>query len=180
MSSLRDSSRDLVVPRDLVDARAAVQEVLALQPYARLMGYQLVDAADLAVTLSLPLGPHLMQPYLVHGGAMYSLADAASTFAVLTRLWPEHWATTVEHSMQFLRPVSAEAGEIVAFAHVRRFGKTISFVEATLTFEGREVATARSTQMRQPRPRGLERSVTPPAGPGSSPSSLGPAKTVPG
>lgn len=145
--------RDLAVPRDPESARNVAQQVVAQQPFARLMGYKLVDAADLAVTLSLPLGIHLLQPYVVHGGAMYSLADAASTIAVLTRLWPESWATTVEHSVQFLRPVSATKGDLVAFAHVRRFGKTISFVEATVTFEGREVATARSTQMRQPRPR---------------------------
>lgn len=147
------ATRDLNLQRDVVDARSAVQEVIAMQPFARLMGYRLVDAADLAVTLTLPLGMHLMQPYVVHGGAMYSLADAASTLAVLTRLWPDFWATTVEQSIQFLRPVTAERGEIVAFAHVRRFGKTISFVETTVTWEGREVATARSTQMRQPRPR---------------------------
>lgn len=146
-------ARDLTIPRDVEEARRAIHEVVAQQPFARLMGYKVVDAADLAVTLSLPLGVHLMQPHVVHGGAMYSLADAASTFAVLTRLWPEFWATTVEQSIQFLRPVTAQRGEIVAFAHVRRFGKTISFVEATVTFEGREVATARSTQMRQPRPR---------------------------
>ncbi len=152
MSSL-PVPRDLTVPRDPAEARRAVQEVIAQQPFARLMGYKLVDAADLAVTLSLPLGVHLLQPYVVHGGAMYSLADAASTLAVVTRLWPDFWASTVEQSVQFLRPVTATRGEIVAFAHVRRFGKTISFVEATVTFEGREVATSRSTQMRQPRPK---------------------------
>lgn len=152
MSSIA-APRDLTVPRDPEGARRAVQEVIAQQPFARLMGYKLVDAADLAVTLSLPLGVHLLQPYVVHGGAMYSLADAASTLAVVTRLWPDFWASTVEQSVQFLRPVTATRGEIVAFAHVRRFGKTISFVEATVTFEGREVATSRSTQMRQPRPK---------------------------
>lgn len=152
MSSIA-APRDLAVPRDPGEARRAVQEVIAQQPFARLMGYKLVDAADLAVTLSLPLGVHLLQPYVVHGGAMYSLADAASTLAVVTRLWPDFWASTVEQSVQFLRPVTATRGEIVAFAHVRRFGKTISFVEATVTFEGREVATSRSTQMRQPRPK---------------------------
>ncbi len=145
--------RDVTIPRDPEEARRAVQEVVAQQPFARLMGYKVVDAADLAVTLSLPLGGHLLQPYVVHGGAMYSLADAASTLAVVTRLWPDFWASTVEQSVQFLRPVTATRGEIVAFAHVRRFGKTISFVEATVTFEGREVATSRSTQMRQPRPK---------------------------
>jgi uncharacterized protein (TIGR00369 family) len=145
--------RDVTIPRDPAEARRAVQEVVSQQPFARLMGYKLVDAADLAVTLSLPLGVHLLQPYVVHGGAIYSLADAASTLAVITRLWPDFWASTVEQSVQYLRPVTATRGEIVAFAHVRRFGKTISFVEATVTFEGREIATSRSTQMRQPRPR---------------------------
>jgi uncharacterized protein (TIGR00369 family) len=150
--TLAPPSRDLNVARDPADARAMVAEVLAQQAYARLIGYRLVDAADLAVTLSLPLGPHLLQPYVVHGGAIYSLADAASTLAVLTRLWPEHWATTVEQSVQFLRPVAAKEGSLHAFAHVRRFGKTISFVEATVTYDGREIATSRSTQMRQNRP----------------------------
>lgn len=145
--------RDLSLARDADDARAVVQQVIAQQPFARLMGFKLVDAADLAVTLCLPLGIHLLQPYVVHGGAVSSLADAASTLAVLTRLWPESWATTVEQSVHYLRPVTATKGDLVAFAHVRRFGKTISFVEATVTFEGREVATARSTQMRQVRPR---------------------------
>jgi len=145
--------RDLTEPRDPAFAKNAVGEIIEQQPFARVVGYRLVDAADLAVTLALPLGPHLLQPYVVHGGAIYSLADAASTFAVLTRLWPEYWAATVEQSVQFLRPVAAIEGELIAFAHVRRFGKTVSFVEATITHEGREVATARSTQMRQVRPR---------------------------
>jgi len=150
--SLVPPARDLRIARDPKDARAAVAEVIAQQAYARLLGYRLVDAADLAVTLDLPIGPHLFQPFVVHGGAIYSLADAASTLAVLTRLWPDHWATTVEQSVQFLRPVSEKTGSLLAFAHVRRFGKTISFVEATVTHDGREIATARSTQMRQNRP----------------------------
>lgn len=145
--------RDVSTPRDPADARAAAQQVIAQQAFARLMSYRLVDAADLAVTLAMPVGMHLLQPYVVHGGAISSLADAASTLAVLTRLWPEFWASTVEQSVQFLRPVSATRGELLAFAHVRRFGKTISFVEATVTFEGREIATSRSTQMRQARPK---------------------------
>jgi uncharacterized protein (TIGR00369 family) len=152
-TSTLPSGRDLSEPREPEAARATIAELWAQQAFAKVIGYRLVDAADLAVTLALPLGPHLLQPYVVHGGAIYSLADAASTFAVLTRLWPEYWATTVEQSVQFLRPVAATTGEIVAFAHVRRFGKTISFVEATVTHEGREIATARSTQMRQPRPK---------------------------
>ena len=146
-------TRDLTEPREPGFARTAIAEILEQQAFARIVGYRLVDAADLAVTLTLPLGPQLLQPYVVHGGAIYSLADAASTFAVLTRLWPEYWAATVEQSVQFLRPVAAIEGELIAFAHVRRFGKTVSFVEATLTYEGREVATSRSTQMRQARPR---------------------------
>ena len=146
------SARNLAVARTADEARAIVTEITSMQAYAKLLGYQFVDAADLAVTLSLPLGKRLLQPFVVHGGALYSLADAASTMAVLTRLWPEHWATTVEQSVQFLRPVVAVEGELIAFAHVRRFGKTISFVEATVTHEGREIATARSTQMRQARP----------------------------
>ena len=149
---LKESARDLGEAREPGDARDVVAEVIAQQAYARLLGYRLVDAADLAVTLSLRLGVHLMRPYVVHGGAIYSIADAASTLAVLTRLWPDYWASTVEQSVQFLRPVVATDGELMAFAHVRRFGKTISFVEATVTHEGREIATSRSTQMRQARP----------------------------
>ncbi|GAC1368593.1 MAG: PaaI family thioesterase [Polyangiales bacterium] len=147
------SGRDLAMPRDVDDARAAIADVLERQAFAELLGYRLIDAADLVVTLALPLRPALLQPFVVHGGAIYSLADTASTFAVLTRLWPESWATTVEQSVQFLRPVQATEGELLAFAHVRRFGRTISFVEATVTHDGREIATSRSTQMRQARPR---------------------------
>ncbi len=142
-------ARDLRVARDVRDARAMVGQVLTHQAFAKLLGYSLVDAADLAVTLALPLRPALLQQHAVHGGAITSLADAASTLAVLTRLWPDFWATTVEQSVQFLRPVAATEGQLLAFAHVRRFGKTISFVEATVTHDGREIATARSTQMRQ-------------------------------
>ncbi len=131
------------------EARAVIEKLCAEQPYAKVLGYRLVDAADLAVTLALPLRPELLQPRLVHGGAISSLAEAACTFAVLTRLFPAFWASTVEQSVQFLRPVEATTGELVAFAHVRRFGRAISFVEATVTHEGREIATARSTQIRR-------------------------------
>ncbi|MGZ3423632.1 MAG: PaaI family thioesterase [Polyangiales bacterium] len=154
------SARDVTLPRDEAEARNAIQNVISQQAFARLMGYRLVDAADLAVTLAMPVGMHLLQPYFVHGGAISSLADAASTLAVLTRLWPEAWASTVEQSVQYLRPVSATRGDLLAFAHVRRFGKTISFVEATVTFEGREIATSRSTQVRQPRPKPVPEKTT--------------------
>jgi len=147
------TGRDLSLPRDPDDARAVVETLCGEQAYAKLLGLHLVDAADLAVTLSLPLRDEVMQTYFVHGGAIASLADAASTFAVLTRLWPEYWASTVESSVQFLRPVQDVAGELVAFAHVRRFGRTLSFVEVMVTHDGREIATARSSQMRQARPK---------------------------
>jgi uncharacterized protein (TIGR00369 family) len=147
------TGRDLSIPRDPSDARAVIETLCGEQAFVKLLGLKLVDAADLAVTLSLPLRTEMMQTYFVHGGAIASLADAASTFAVLTRLWPEYWATTVEQSVQFLRPVREVSGELVAFAHARRFGRTISFVEVVVTHDGREIATARSSQMRQARPK---------------------------
>jgi uncharacterized protein (TIGR00369 family) len=152
-SSTNPGARDPSVPRDPAQIRAAIAELVAQEAYGALLGYRLADAADLAVTLAMPLRPELFQAHVVHGGAISSLAEAASTLAILTRLWPDYWATTVEQGVQFLRPVVASTGELIAFAHVRRFGKTISFVEATITYEGREVATSRSTLMRQARPR---------------------------
>jgi uncharacterized protein (TIGR00369 family) len=149
--------RDWQTPRAAHDARAIVESIVASQGFARLLGYRVVDAADLAVTLAMPASEALLQPYVVHGGAIASLAEGACTLSVLTRLWPEHWVTTVEQSVRYLRPISAEqivdGAMLHAFAHVRRFGKTLSFVETTVTFGGREIATAQSTQMRQPRPR---------------------------
>jgi uncharacterized protein (TIGR00369 family) len=149
--------RDLSVPRDAAAARAVVSELLAKQPYAALLGYSLVDAADLAVTLTMPLREAFLQPFVVHGGAVASLADAACTLSVLTRLWPDAWATTVEHSLHFLRPVTAsqivEGAALHVFAHVRRFGNTLSFVEASVTLDGREIAVSQGTQMRQTIPR---------------------------
>ena len=58
MSGTSPVPRDVTIPRDPEGARRAVAEVVAQQPFARLMGYKLVDAADLAVSYRGPFDDH--------------------------------------------------------------------------------------------------------------------------
>src|SRR5947209_8067677 len=110
-----------------------------------LLGLELAEVARGTAVLSLTVRPELTRMEgIMHGGALASLMDTASAFAVLTLLAPAEQTVTVDLTIHFLRPVSS--GRVQARAHVLRAGRRLVTVAIEATNEAEElVATALTT-----------------------------------
>lgn len=114
-------------------------------PYARLLGFELVDLRANEAKIKLQMRDELRQPYgVLHGGATASLIDTAMAFAVRTCVPEDVQTTTIDLTVHYLRPHSA--GEIICIAKVERAGKRILTVSAEVYNENEKlIATALST-----------------------------------
>lgn len=114
-------------------------------PYARLLGFELVDLSANEAKIKLQMRDELRQPYgVLHGGATASLIDTAMAFAVRTCVPEDVQTTTIDLTVHYLRPHSE--GEIICTAKVERAGKRILTVSAEVFNEsGKLIATALST-----------------------------------
>ena len=120
-------------------------ETMANTPYLKLLGIEAVEFEVGKAVLSLPMNDKLRQPYgLLHGGATASLIDTATAFAVVSVLESDEKASTVDLTVQFLRPHTD--GVITCTAKITRAGKRLLFVSAeVVNEESKLIATALST-----------------------------------
>lgn len=124
-----------------------LKELISTQPYVKMLGIEVIDAGPGWVEERLPFNEKLLQPGVVHGGAIYSLADTGTAHAILTLLYPQEWVTTVEQKINFLRPVTE--GTLLCHSRVLHLGKRIGYCEAEVTAEsGKLVAKSTATLMR--------------------------------
>jgi uncharacterized protein (TIGR00369 family) len=116
-------------------------------PIGRLIGFEARDIGDGRATVVLAAGPQHANPMgTLHGGILCDIADAAMGIAFATTLAPEESFTTVELTINFIRPVWQ--AQLRAQGMVVRRGKTIGYIECTITDEqNRLVAKAASTCM---------------------------------
>ena len=127
---------------------ARLEAALTQVNFAGLLGIEIVELRRGEATLSMSVRPELTRMSgIVHGGAIASLMDSASAFAVLTLLGPEEQTVTVDLTLHFLRPVSE--GRIEARARVLRAGRRVCAVSIDATdASGKLVATALTTYLR--------------------------------
>ena len=120
-------------------------ETVKNTPYLKLLGIEAVEFEVGKAVLSLPMHEKLRQPYgLLHGGATASLIDTATAFAVVSVLEADEKASTVDLTLQFLRPHTN--GTITCTAIIKRAGKRLLFVSAeVVNEENKLIATALST-----------------------------------
>lgn len=124
-----------------------LRQLILNQPFLELLGIEVVDAGPGWVREKLSVRPAFLQPEVVHGGAIYSLADTGTAHAVLTMIYPAEWATTVEQKINFLKPVTN--GTITCHARVVHLGRRIAYAEAEVTNDAGElVAKSTATLMR--------------------------------
>jgi uncharacterized protein (TIGR00369 family) len=125
-----------------------LRESLARVPYAQLLGITFEDATRGTATLSLSVRPELERfGGIMHGGALASLADTASAFAVLSTLAPEEQTVTIDLTLHYLRP--AIAGKLTAHARVLRTGKRLATVSVEIFNEaGALIVTALTTYLK--------------------------------
>ena len=120
-------------------------EVVKNTPYLKLLGIELVELESEKAVMSLEMQEKLRQPHgLLHGGATASIIDTAMAFAVVTCLTDEEKASTVDLTVQYLRPHTD--GQIICTAKILRAGKRLLFLSAEVVNEqGKLIATALST-----------------------------------
>jgi uncharacterized protein (TIGR00369 family) len=109
----------------LNEARVArIHEAFASVPYAKFLGLELGEMKPGEASLHLEVRDELRQNQgVVHGGAVASLIDTASAFAVVTQLEPNERVTTTDLTIHYLRPVTA--GRLTATARTVRAGRRL-------------------------------------------------------
>jgi len=125
-----------------------IYQSLAEVPFAKLLGIEL-DAIDTGVAiLALDVRDELKQnDGVVHGGAIAALVDTAAAFAVISLLPVDERATTVDLTLNYLRPL--RSGRARATARVVKAGRRLIVVSAEMTDgAGNLAATALTTYIR--------------------------------
>ena len=106
---------------------AAIRESFSQVPYAHFLGLELGEIRNGEATIHLKVRNELKQNQgVVHGGAVASLIDTASAFAVATRLEPGERVTTTDLTIHYLRPITE--GEMRASARIVRAGRRLFVV----------------------------------------------------
>lgn len=127
---------------------ARARDAFAAVAYAKFLGLQLGDIGDGDVSIHLDVRDELKQNQrVVHGGAVASLIDTASAFAVLTQVEVDERATTTDLTIHYLRPITS--GRMTARARVVRGGRRL-FVLSVEVRNDRDalVATAVTTYIK--------------------------------
>lgn len=116
-------------------------------PYLNFLGIELLDAGEGWVKMKLAFRPEFLQPFTVHGGAIYSLADSAAAHALMTRIMPDQYPTTVEQRINFLKAVKDQ--DVYCESQIVNLGRTLAYAEATMTTaDGILIAKSAATLMR--------------------------------
>lgn len=124
-----------------------LQPISANNPFLKFMGIELLDADEGWVKMKITYRPELRQPFTMHGGAIYSLADSAAAHALTTLIMPDQFPTTVEQRINFLKAVKDQ--DVYCEARIVHLGKTLAYAEAAMTTEdGALVAKSTATLMR--------------------------------
>ena len=124
------------------------REAFALVPYARLLGLELGEMSPGDLSLHLDVREEIKQYQgVVHGGAIASLIDTASAFAVLTQIDPQERVTTTDLTIHYLRPVTT--GRMTAVAHIIRGGRRLFVLSVEVhNDENALIATAVTTYIK--------------------------------
>ena len=132
------------------DQRRRIHEALEMVPFAKLIGIELETVEPGLAVLGLDIRAELKQNNgVVHGGAIASLIDTATAFAIIPLLAGGERTTTIDLTISYLRPL--EIGRARATARVLRAGRRVVVVSAEVSDEGQNLAaTALSTYLRLP------------------------------
>ena len=114
--------------------RGLVSGSLPLNPMAKTLGYDIVEAEQGRVVITaMASAEHLNPSGTVHGGVAATLLDSCMGLAVRTLLPKGVVSTTLEFKMSFLRPVTAASGLLRAEGKVLMVGRRTGTAEGWLT-----------------------------------------------
>ena len=128
----------------------AVAKVVNESRYFSLLSMEIRDLQWGTSLLEIQLAEKHLQPFgFVHGGAIASIMDAATFWAVFPQIEKGLGLTTVEIKVNFLAP--AQKGKLVAKGRCIRLGKTLALGDAEIrNNEGGLVAHGTATMMVMP------------------------------
>ncbi|MCZ7462152.1 PaaI family thioesterase [Streptomyces sp. WMMC940] len=133
----RQSGLDFL--RDLVVGR------LPAPPISAALGFTLDEVEHGHAVFSLVPGEEHYNPIgSVHGGVYATLLDSAAGCAVQTTLAAGEGYTSLDLSVKFLRPVSAETGKVRAVGTVLNRGRRTALAQAQL-YDGADRVLAHAT-----------------------------------
>ncbi len=115
-------------------------------PYAELVGFalQMGRRGSGACVATLDVRPELLNPNgVVHGGALFSMADTAMGAALHTTLAPGEYCATVEIKIHFLQPVTK--GKLRCRTRLVHRGSRIAVLESHISVGRLQVAQALGT-----------------------------------
>jgi len=127
--------------------KKAVAEIVNKSPYFSLLSMEIKDLDWGTAILEIRLEEKHIQPFgFVHGGAIASIIDAASFWAVFPQVDPGMGLTTVEMKLNYLAP--AKKGRLIAEGRSIKRGKTLALGEAYVrNDEGNLIAHGTTTMM---------------------------------
>jgi uncharacterized protein (TIGR00369 family) len=111
--------------------KEAISNVVNQSPYFSLLSMKIMDLEWGTSVLEVRLEEKHLQPFgFVHGGAIASVMDAATFWAVFPQVKDGMGLTTVEIKVNFLAPV--QRGKLVAKGRCIKIGKTLALGDATI------------------------------------------------
>jgi len=125
-----------------------IRQAISRVPFATLLGIELEQAERGSATLRLNIRDELRQIHgVMHGGAIATLIDTATAFAIVTLLEDKERFSTVDLMVNYLRPL--KEGTATATARVLRAGRRLITVSADVFDDGGNLAaTALSTYLK--------------------------------
>jgi uncharacterized protein (TIGR00369 family) len=117
-------------------------------PFVSLCGIELESAEPGSAVMSLAVREELKRDNgVVHGGAIATLIDTCTAFAIIPLLAEDEHSVTVDLTISYLRPLTT--GTARASAKILREGRRVIVLSAeVLDHEGKLAATALSTYLR--------------------------------
>jgi len=124
--------------------RAIADGALPPPPIAALLGFEVREVEPGRVVFACRPDESVYNPIgMVHGGLVCTLADTVAACAVHSTLDAGVGYTSIDISVSYLRPVTADSGELLATGTVTRTGRRVAFARAEVVDgAGRLVATA--------------------------------------
>jgi acyl-CoA thioesterase len=99
--------------------------------FFQLLGMHIATSEPGTGKVHITVDERLMHPQMiVHGGVIFTLADTAMSFALLSLHPAGTRISTIEAKINYLLPV--RAGELLAKAQVTHHGRSIAVLEATV------------------------------------------------
>lgn len=109
--------------------------------FSDLIGLEVTERDDGHSRTVLEATEELTNPYgVVHGAAIYAMADTGMGAALATSVGEDERMATIEIKISYLRPVSR--GTMICETTVLNRGRSVAYLESDVENEGRLVARA--------------------------------------